>query len=83
MTNKNLVELLKYCSPDIIYVVSGRNQIVKLKTPIELLVNENIDNFYKGQIVFCTELKITEKANLVFYIQGKHYHTHHFDILIK
>lgn len=81
MNNKELIELLEHCSPEIIYVVSGRNKIIKLKTPFKLLVLLNIGGLQKDQIVFCTELKITNTGRIVFCIDGKNYHTHHFDIL--
>lgn len=83
MSNKELIELLKYCSPHIIYVVNGQNRIIKLQTPFELLVLQNIGNLRKNEIVFCTELKITKQGRIVFFVDGKNYHTYHFDILTK
>jgi hypothetical protein len=83
MSNKHLIELLKYCSPHIIYVVNGQNRIIKLNTPFRLKVLQDIGNLHKNQVVFCVELKITNEGRIVFYIDGKNYHTHHFDILTK
>jgi predicted component of type VI protein secretion system len=81
MSNKELIELLKYCSPHIIYVVNGQNRIIKLHTPFKLLVLQDIGGLRKNQIVSCTELKITKQGRIVFLIDGKNYHTYHFDIL--
>jgi len=81
MSNKELIELLKSCSPNIIYVVNGQNRIIKLHIPIKLLVLADIGSFRKNQIIYCTELKITTHARIVFYIDGKNYHTYYFDIL--
>ena len=81
MSNKHLIELLKYCSPHIIYVVNGQNRIIKLHTPFKLLVLQDIGVLRKNKIVSCTELKITSEGRIVFFIDGKNYHTHHFDIL--
>ena len=81
MSNKELFELLEHCSPNIIYVVSGKNKIIKLKTPFKLKVLVNVGSLQKDQMVFCTELKITKTGRIVFCINGKNYHTHHFDIL--
>ena len=81
MSNKELIELLKSCSPDIIYVVDEENRIIKLHTLIRLLVLYDIGEFQKNQIVTCKELKITTNARIVFYIDGKNYHTYYFDIL--
>ena len=83
MCNKHLIELLKYCSPYIIYVINGQNRIIKLHTPLKLMVLQNIDGLRKNQLVSCTELKITKEGRIVFCIGGKNYHTHHFDILTK
>lgn len=81
MSNEELIELLKYCSPHIIYVVNGQNRIIKLHTPFKLKVLQDIGVLRKNQIVECTELKITYQGRIVFYINGKNYHTYHFDIL--
>lgn len=81
MSNEELIELLKYCSPHIIYVVNGQNRIIKLHTPFKLKVLQDIGVLRKNQIVECTELKITYGGRIVFYINGKNYHTYHFDIL--
>ena len=81
MSNKELIELLKHCSPDIIYVVNEENRIIKLHTPIKLLVLFDVGDYRKNQIVTCSELKITTEARIVFYIDGKNYHTYYFDIL--
>lgn len=83
MSNKQLIELLKYCSPHIIYVVNSQNRIIKLHTPFKLKVMEDVGGLYKNQLVFCTELKITKEGRIVFFIDGKNYHTNHFDILAK
>ena len=81
MSKKQLLELLKYCSPNILYVVEGHNRIIKLYTPFRLLVLSDIGVLLKGQIVYCTEMRITDMARIVFLIDGKKYHTHYFDIL--
>jgi len=83
MSNKELIELLKHCSPDIIYIVNDENRIIKLHTPIKLLVLFDVGDYRKNQIVTCSELKITTEARIVFYIDGKNYHTYYFDILTK
>jgi hypothetical protein len=81
MSNKDLIELLKYCSPHIIYLVNAQNKIIKLHTPFELMVLQDIGDLNKNQIVSCEELKITQEGRIVLYIDGKLYHTYYFDIL--
>ena len=83
MSNEQLIELLKYCSPHIIYVVNGQNRIIKLHTPLKLKVLQKVGALRKLQTVYCEELKITNEGRIVFCINGKNYFTHHFDILTK
>lgn len=83
MSNKELIELLKYCSPHIIYVVNGHNRIIKLHTPFKLKALQDIGDLHKYQTVTCEELKITNEGRIVFFINGKNYHTYYFDILTK
>ena len=83
MSNEQLIELLKYCSPHIIYVVNGQNRIIKLHTPFKLKVLQEVGVLRKNQRVYCEELKITNEGRIVFCIDGKNYFTHHFDILTK
>lgn len=71
MSNEELVELLKSCSPHIIYVVNEKNRIIKLQTPLKLKVLADIGDLRKRNVVTCTELKITTHAKIVFHIQGK------------
>ncbi len=82
MSNEELIELLKYCSPHIIYVVNGQNRIIKLHTPFKLKVLQDIGILHKSQIVSCTELKITRQGRIVYCINDKNYHTYYFDFLI-
>lgn len=81
MSNEELIELLEYCSPNIIYVVSGRNKIMKLQTPFKLKVLQDVGKLKMNQLVFCTQLKITQQGKIVFCIESRNYHTHHFDII--
>jgi len=81
MSNKELIELLKSSSPNIIYVVNDQNRIIRLKAPLNLLVLSDIGDLRKNQMVSCEELKITNEGRIVFYIDGKNYHTYYFDIL--
>jgi len=83
MSNEELIELLKYSSPHIIYVINSQNRIIELHTPFKLKVLQDIGDLRKNQVVSCTELKITNEGRIVFYVDGKNYHTYHFDILTK
>ncbi|MBG7610670.1 hypothetical protein IU405_00220 [Polaribacter sp. BAL334] len=82
MTNEQLMELLKYCSPYIIYVVNDKNRIIKVHTPIKLKALQSVGSLQKNQLVYCTELKITNEGRTVYCIDGKNYHTYYFEILL-
>lgn len=81
MSDDQLKELLKYCSPHIIYVVNSKNRIIKLHTPFKLLVLHKIGNLNSDQIVECTMIKITREGKMVFCIDGKNYFPYHFEVL--
>jgi hypothetical protein len=81
MSNEELIGLLEYCSPNILYVVSEKNKIIKLKTPFKLKVLQDVGKLKMEQVVFCTQLKITQEGKIVFCIESRNYHTHHFDII--
>jgi len=83
MSNEELIELMKYSSPYILYVVVGKNRIIKLHTPFKLLVLSEVGGLRKNQIVSCTELKITREGKIVFFIDGKNYYPYYFEILIS
>ena len=83
MSNEHLIELLKYCSPHIIFVVNGQTRIIKLHTPFKLKVLQDVGVLRKNQLVYCEELKITNEGRIVFCVDVKNYFTHHFDILTK
>ena len=83
MSNKELIELLKHCSPEIIYIVDQKNRIIELKTPFKLKVLRGIGSLQKGELVSCTRLKITNKGRIVFHVDGKNYHTYYFDVVLR
>lgn len=81
MSNKELAELLKHCSPNIIYVVNGENKLIKLHTPFKLLVLQDIGGLFQNQIVECSKVKITYEGKMVFCIGNKIFQTIYFNIL--
>lgn len=81
MSIKELAELLKHCSPNIIYAVNGENRLIKLHTPFRLVVLQDIGGLFQSQIVECSEVKITYEGKMVFCIGDKIFQTIYFDIL--
>lgn len=82
MDEKELAELLRYCSANELYVVTYKNVLTLLICPFEVLVKYDIDKFKKHQIVLVDEVKITMELISVYMIKGRGYYFYHFEIII-
>ncbi|HSD08866.1 hypothetical protein [Flavobacterium sp.] len=81
--NKNqLAEQLKYCSPNIIYVVTWNNLLKKVFCPFRVQTRNDIGEYYKGEIVWVEQVKVTPELKTIFVINGDAYYYYHFDIII-
>lgn len=82
MNKKDLAELLKYSSSESIYVVTYKNELMKLHVPFKVLVLEPIGQLRKGETLFVSKVKVTKELVTVFLIEGNAYFFFHFSILI-
>lgn len=82
MTKKELAELLKYSSPLEIYVITWKNNLIKLYCPFEVLVLQDIGTLKTGQFVLVEEIKVTIELKTVYIIYTKAYYYYHFEIVI-
>lgn len=82
MNNRELVELLKYSSPNSILVVTWRNKLVELYCPFTVYVKQDIGSLIKTQIVNVASVKLATNLKTVFIIEGKAYYFFYFDILV-
>jgi hypothetical protein len=81
--NKNqLAELLKDCSPMVIYVITWNNILKKVFCPFQVVVLNDIGGLYKGQQMWVELVKVTPEMKTVFIINGDAYYYYHFDIII-
>jgi hypothetical protein len=81
--NKNqLAELLKHCSPMVIYVITWNNLLKKVFCPFQVQVLNDVGELYKGQVVWVEQVKVTPEIKTVFIINGNAYYYYHFDIII-
>ncbi len=81
--NKNqLAEILKYCSPKVLYVVTWNNLLKTILCPFKVRVLNPVGELRKGEIVFVDEIKVTIELKTIFIIKGKAYYYYHFDIII-
>lgn len=82
MNERQLAELLKYSSPNELYVITWNNLLKLLFTPFKVSVIEDIASLLKGEEVWVEEVKITKDLKTVYIIQGRAYYYHHFEILM-
>lgn len=82
MNKKYLAELLKNCSPKVIYVVTWNNILKKVFCPFQVLVLNDIGELSKHQVVWVEQVKVTPELKTIFIINGNAYYYYHFDIII-
>lgn len=81
--NKNqLAEILKYCTPKVIYVITFNNLLKRILCPFPVRVLNPVGELRRGEIVFVDEVKVTMELKTIFIIKGSAYHYYHFDIII-
>ena len=81
--NKNqLAEILKYCTPKVIYVVTWNNLLKRILCPFRVRVLNPVGELKMGEIFLVDEVKVTMELKTIFIINGNAYYFHHFDIII-
>ena len=81
MNEKQLAEILRYSSPNELYIVTWNNLLKLLITPFKVFVIDDVGALKKGQLVQVIEVKITMELKTVYIIQGRAYYYFHFDII--
>jgi hypothetical protein len=82
MTRKQLAEVLKYSSPNIIYVVAWNNILQKVFCPFQVQVLENIGNLKKGELVIVDAVKVDLQLKTIYIINSQAYYYHYFDFIL-
>ena len=82
MTKKQLSEILKYSSPNELYIITHYNVLIRLFCPIKVQVLRDIGILKRGQIVLVQEIKVTLQLKTVYIIDNDAYYYHHFNILM-
>lgn len=82
MTKKELAELLKYSSPNELWVITFNNFLKRLICPFKVKVLQDVGLLKRGQIVLVTEVKVTTELKTVYMINGQAYYYYHFDVLV-
>jgi len=83
MNRKQLAEILKYSSPNEIFVVTWDNQLIKLECPFKVRVIQEIATLKLGQILLIDKVQTTKDLKTVFIINSQAYHYNYFDIIAK
>jgi hypothetical protein len=80
MTKKELAEVLKYTSPNIIYVITWNNILKKVFCPFEVLVIKDIGSLKIGDLVFVEAVKVDLNLKTIFMIDNQAYYYYNFHI---
>lgn len=82
MTKKELAEVLKYTSPNIIYVVTWNNVLKKVFCPFKVMVLQDIGNLKIGDVVLVEAVKVDLSLKTIFMIDNQAYYYYNFHIII-
>jgi hypothetical protein len=81
MSDDELADVLKYSSPDTLYIVNWNNLLEKLFCPFRVMVKHNIGELEKGEVVWVNGVKVTSALKTVYMVKNKAYYYDHFEIL--
>lgn len=81
MSDDELADVLKYCSPDTLYIITWNNLLKKLFCPFQVVVKHQIGDLEKGELVWVENVKVTVKLKTVYVVRGRAYYYDHFEIL--
>ncbi|HEX8577916.1 MAG TPA: hypothetical protein VF677_16645 [Flavobacterium sp.] len=82
MTEKTLVELLKYSSPKEIYIITHYGVLIRVFSPFKVRALVKIKKIEKGNIVLVQEIKVTLELKTVYIIDKEPYYYYYFEILV-
>ena len=82
MTKKELAEVLKYTSQNIIYIVTWNNVLKKVFCPFKVMVLQDIGDLKKGDVVLVEAVKVDLSLKTIFMIDNQAYYYHNFHIII-
>lgn len=81
MSDDELADVLKYSSPDTLYIITWNNLLKKLFCPFQVVVKHQIGDLEKGELVWVENVKVTVKLKTVYVVRGRAYYYEHFEIL--
>ena len=81
MSDDELADILKYSSPDTLYIITWNNLLKKLFCPFQVVVKYQIGELEKGELVWVENVKVTVKLKTVYMVKGRAYYYDHFEII--
>ena len=81
MSDDELADVLKYSSPDTLYIITWNNLLKELFCPFQVVVKHQIGELDKGELVWVENVKVTVKLKTVYMVKGRAYYYDHFEIL--
>jgi hypothetical protein len=82
MNNEGWAHLLKYSTPDSIWVITWESKLLELKCPFTVLVKYDVGDLLRGCKIYVEKVKISSSMITVFIIQNKAYYYNHFEIIV-
>lgn len=81
MNENQLAEILKYSSPNTLYIVTWNNLLKLLFCPFDVLVKHSVGDLIEGEKVSVEAVKVTAEIKTVFIVKGRAYFYYHFEII--
>lgn len=81
MSDDELADVLKYSSPDTLYIITWNNLLKKLFCPFQVMVKHQIGDLEKGELVWVEKVKVTVKLKTVYVVRGRAYYYDRFIIV--
>lgn len=82
MAKQRMYELLKYSSPYSILVVDEKRRLNEVFCPFKVKTIKAFDEFFEGELLFVEKVRISTELKIVYEIQGRCFHYHHFAIIL-
>jgi hypothetical protein len=81
MSDDELADVLKYSSPDTLYIITWNNLLKELFCPFQVVVKHQIGELEEGELVWVENVKVTVKLKTVYMVRGRAYYYDHFEII--
>ncbi len=81
MSENEIAEINKYCTPDSILIVTSQRKLIRLFCPFTVKAIQNVGKIKEGETVPVHKVRITQTLHLIYIIGGVNYMYSNFIIL--